>query len=151
GPPPGEQGFTFTPADRDGPPGGYGTWRLTTPGDGPDLIITIDPITTDPCDHRFASRSHDPGVKLRHLSQIRHATCTSPICRRPAARCDHEHNTPYEAGGRTCLCNTGPKCRHDHRLKQHPKWTVDQLPDGTFRWTTPSGRSYDTEPTRYPI
>ncbi len=67
------------------------------------------------------------------------------------AQCDLEHNTPYEAGGRTCLCNTGPKCRHDHRLKQHPKWHVDQLPDGTFRWTTPAGRSYDTEPTRYPI
>jgi hypothetical protein len=45
----------------------------------------------------------------------------------------------------------GPKCRHDHRLKQHLKWKVDQLPDGTFRWTTPAGRSYDTEPTRYPI
>ena len=151
GPPPGEGGFTFTPAGRDGPPGGYGTWRLTTPGDGPDLIITIDPVTTDPCDHRFEASGHDPGVKLRHLAQIRHATCTSPICRRPAAQCDHEHNTPYEAGGRTCLCNTGPKCRHDHRLKQHPRWKVDQLPDGTFRWTTPAGRSYDTEPTRYPI
>ena len=149
--PPGETGFSFTPAGRDSPPGGYGTWRLRTPGDGPDLIITIDPITTDPCDHRLEAKGHDPGVKLRHLSQIRHATCTSPICRRPAAQCDFEHNTPYEAGGRTCLCNTGPKCRHDHRLKQHPKWTVDQLPDGTFRWTTPAGRSYDTEPTRYPI
>jgi hypothetical protein len=53
--------------------------------------------------------------------------------------------------GRTCLCNTGPKCRHDHRLKQHPSWHVDQLPDGTFRWTTPAGRTYITEPTRYPI
>ena len=83
--------------------------------------------------------------------QVRHATCTSPVCRRPASQCDFEHNTPYEAGGRTCLCNGGPKCRHDHRLKQHPKWKVDQLPGGTFRWTTPSGRSYDTEPTRYPI
>src|SRR5690242_10311821 len=149
--PPGETGFTFTPASRDGPPGGYGTWRLHTPGDGPDLIVTIDPITTDPCDHRHEASGHDPGVKLRHLAQVRHATCTSPICRRPAAQCDHEHNTPYEAGGRTCLCNTGPKCRHDHRLKQHPRWKVEQLPDGTFRWTTPAGRSYDTEPTRYPI
>ena len=36
------------------------------------------------------------------------------------------------------------------RLK-HPKWTVDQLPDGTFRWTTPAGRTYTAEPTRYPI
>jgi hypothetical protein len=149
--PPGEHGFTFTPAGRDDPPGGYGTWRLRTPGPGPDLIITIDPITTDPCDHRFEARGHDPGVKLRHLSQIRHATCTSPVCRRPAAQCDVEHNTPYEAGGRTCLCNTGPKCRHDHRLKQHPRWNVDQLPDGIFRWTTPAGRTYTTEPTRYPI
>jgi hypothetical protein len=151
---PGPPGFTVTPASRDGPPagyGGYGTWRLHTPGNGPDMLVTLDPLTTQDCDHRFESRGHDPGVKLKHLSQIRHATCTSPICRQPARRCDFEHNTPYEAGGRTCLCNGGPKCRHDHRLKQHPKWKVDQLPDGTFRWTTPAGRTYPTEPTRYPI
>ena len=79
------------------------------------------------------------------------ATWVGDTCRRPAPACDFEHNTPYASGGRTCLCNGGPKCRHDHRLKQQPGWTVDQLPDGTFRWTTPAGRSYDTEPTRYPI
>ena len=145
------------PATRDGPGFSFaataepGTWRLRTLGPGPDLIITLESLATDPCDHRHQASGHDPGVKLRHLSQVRHATCTSPICRRPAAQCDHEHNTPYEAGGRTCLCNTGPKCRHDHRLKQHPGWKVDQLPDGTFRWTTPAGRTYTTEPTRYPI
>jgi hypothetical protein len=149
--PPRGAGFCFTPASRDGPPGGYGTWRLRVPGGRPDLLVTLDPLTTQDCDHRYEARGHDPGVKLRHLSQVRHATCTSPICRRPAAQCDFEHNTPYEAGGRTCLCNGGPKCRHDHRLKQHPKWKVDQLPDGTFRWTTPAGRTYTTEPTRYPI
>ena len=104
--PPGGTGFSFTPASRDGPPNGYGTWRLRTPGPGPDLIIILDPLTTDPCDHRFESPGHDPGVKLRHLSQVRHATCTSPICRRPASQADFEHNIPYEAGGRTCLCNT---------------------------------------------
>ena len=144
-------GFSFTPASRDGPPGGYGTWRLTTPGGGPDLIVAIDSLDTDPCQHQYQARGHDPGVRLRHLSQVRHATCTSPVCRRPAAQCDFEHNVPYEAGGRTCLCNAGPKCRYDHRLKQQPGWKVEQLPDGTFRWTTPAGRSYDTEPTRYPI
>jgi Domain of unknown function (DUF222) len=149
--PPGGGGFSFIPASRDGPPGGYGTWRLRTPGAGPDLIIILEPLVTDPCDHRQQAKGHDPGVRLKHLIQVRHATCTSPVCRRPAAQCDVEHNTPYEAGGRTCLCNTGPKCRHDHRLKQHPKWTVDQLPDGTFAWTTPAGRTYTSEPTRYPI
>jgi hypothetical protein len=149
--PPGGAGFSFTPASRDGPPGGYGSWRLRVPGGGPDLIVAIDTLDTGGCEHRYQARGHDPGVRLRHLSQIRHDTCTSPVCRRPAAQCDFEHNTPYETGGRTCLCNGGPKCRHDHRLKQQPGWKVDQLPDGTFRWTTPAGRSYDTEPTRYPI
>ena len=108
---PGPPGFTFAPASRDGPPGGYGSWRLQTPGPGPDLIITLDPLITQDCDHRFESSGHDPGVKLKHLIQVRHATCTSPVCRRPAAQCDVEHNTPYEAGGRSCLCNTGLQCK----------------------------------------
>ena len=93
------------PGARDGPGFAFEatadprTWRLRTPG--PGLIVTIDPVTTDPCDHRHQTSRHDPGVKLRHLSQVRHATCTSPVCRRPAAQCDHEHNIPYEAGGRS--------------------------------------------------
>ncbi|MGD0241550.1 MAG: DUF222 domain-containing protein [Streptosporangiaceae bacterium] len=145
-------GFSFTPeGGPDGPGGRHRTWRLRTPGTGPDLIVEVHPLTTEGCDHRFQSQGHNPGVKLRHLAQIRHATCTSPVCRRAARQCDFEHNIPYEAGGRTCLCNAGPKCRHDHRVKQQPGWNVDQNPDGTFTWTTPSGRSYITEPTRYPI
>ena len=145
-------GFSFTATGQHGPPGGYGAWRLYTGVGGPrDLIVALDPVTTQDCDHRFAAGGHDPGVKLRHLSQIRYATCTGPVCRRPSTQSDFEHNTPYEAGGRTCLCNGGPKCRHDHRLKQHPRWKADQLPDGTFRWTAPSGRQYTIEPTRYPI
>jgi hypothetical protein len=142
---------------RDGPGFSFkatadpGTWRLHVPGTNPDLLVTIDPIATQECDHRFQARGHDPGVRLRHLTQVRHATCTGPWCRRPAAQCDFEHNTPYEAGGRTCLCNGDPKCRRDHQLKQDPRWKVDQLRDGTFRWTTPSGRTYTTEPTRYPV
>ena len=145
-------GFSFTASSQHGPSGGYGTWKLHAGASGQrDLLVALDPITTGDCDHRYQAKGHDPGVKLRHLSQIRHATCTGPVCRRPATQCDFEHNIPYEAGGRTCLCNGGPKCRHDHRLKQHPRWQVDQLPDGTFRWTTPSGRQYTIEPTRYPI
>ena len=44
--PPGGAGFSFTPASRDGPPGGYGTWRLRIPGGGPGLIVAIDPLDT---------------------------------------------------------------------------------------------------------
>ena len=144
--------FAVTAGDRDGPPGGYGSWRLATgvPGQR-DWVVAVDPIATGTCDHRFEAAGHDPGRKLRHLAQIRHATCTAPTCRRPAAHADFEHNVPYEAGGRTCLCNGGPKCRHDHRLKQDPRWQVEQITPATFRWTAPSGRTCTTEPTRYPI
>jgi hypothetical protein len=112
--------------------------------------MAIEPIATDPCDHRREAPGHDPGVMLRHLTEVRHATCTGPVCRRPATQGDFEHNVPFEAGGRTCLCNADPKCRHDHRVKQHRRWQVDQLPSGDVRWTTPAGRQYTTEPTRYP-
>src|SRR6266700_5655688 len=68
GPPGGHQardgpGFTFTPAGPDGPAGGYGTWRLRTPGGGPGLVAGLESVTTDPCDHRYQARGHDPGVR----------------------------------------------------------------------------------------
>jgi Domain of unknown function (DUF222) len=150
--PPGRARFSLTPTDQPGPPDGYGTWRFSTgvPGQR-DLLVEIGPLPSGDCDHRHQARGHDPGVMLRHLAQVRHATCTGPGCRRPAVRCDFEHGIPYEAGGRTCLCNGNPKCRHDHRMKQDPRWKVEQLPGGEVRWTTPSGRQYVTEPTRYPI
>ncbi|HLN70675.1 MAG TPA: hypothetical protein VK280_25815 [Streptosporangiaceae bacterium] len=149
---PGRPSFTLIPADQPGPAGGYGTWRFSTGISGQrDLLLQIGPIPTGECDHRHEAQGHDPGVLLRHLAQVRHATCTGPGCRRPAANCDFEHNVPYQAGGRTCMCNGNPKCRFDHRLKQDPRWTAEQLPSGEIRWTTPSGRQYVTEPTRYPI
>ena len=88
--PPDDTGFTFTPASRDGPPGGYGTWRLRTPGPGPDLIITLESLTTDPCDHRHEASGHDPGVRLqapvpgpaRHLHQPRLPPPRRPVRRR---------------------------------------------------------------------
>jgi hypothetical protein len=147
--PPGGSSFTFTSTDQPCPPGGYGTWRFTTGQQ--DFLIEIGPLPTGDCDHRHEARGHDPGVMLRHLAEVRHATCTGPGCRRPAATCDFEHNIPYEAGGRTCLCNGGPKCRHCHRMKQDPRWKAEQLPGGYIEWTAPSGRQHVTEPTRYPI
>jgi Domain of unknown function (DUF222) len=150
--PPSRARFTFTPAGPPGASGGYGTWRFSTgiPGQR-DLLVDIEPIPTGHCDHRHQAKGHDPGVKLRHLTQVRHATCTGPGCRRPSTSCDFEHNIPYEAGGRTCMCNANPECRRDHRMKQDPRWKVEQLPSGEVRWTLPCGRQHVTEPTRYAI
>jgi len=144
--------FTFSADGQHGPPGGYGTWRLGTGSpEQRDLIVGLGPIATGECDHRHEAAGHDPGVMLRHLTQVRQASCTGPACRRPATRCDFEHNIPFESGGRTCECNGGPKCRFDHRLKQHPRWKAEQPSPGIIVWTTPAGRRYTTEPTRYPI
>jgi hypothetical protein len=149
GGPPGGPQFTLARTGQPGPPGGYGTWRFTA-GER-EYVIQIGPLPGGDCDHRWQARGHDPGVMLRHLTEVRHATCTGPGCRRPAQRCDFEHNIPYEAGGRTCLCNGNPACRFDHRMKQHPRWNAEQLPGGYIRWTAPSGRQHVTEPTRYPV
>jgi hypothetical protein len=70
---------------------------------------------------------------------------------RPAAGQRRLHRLFPQFNAYICQYCHSPKCRHDHRLKQQPGWTVEQLADGTFRWTTPAGRSYDTEPTRYPV
>ena len=84
-PPPGGPSFSFTATDQPGPPGGYGTWTLATGTPGQrDLLIALEPIPTGECDHRHEAKGHDPGVLLRHLAQVRHATCTGPGCRRPA-------------------------------------------------------------------
>ena len=152
-------GPLYTPGDDHGPPG-TGTIRLdigalTGAGAGAaaaaaGLVFTLEDLA-GPCDHKHQAKGHDPGIRLRHLTGILNACCTFPPCRRPEARCDYEHSTPYEQGGRTCLCEAGPVCRHNHRDKQAPGWHLEHAGTrGWFRWTTPSGRTYLSRPTQYP-
>ena len=139
------------PGTGSGPPGGDGTWRLRLPGHTLDLTATLEPLAVTECDHRHQTTAHDPGRILRHLVQIRDGDCTYPPCLRDARRCDFEHAMPWEQGGRTCACNTGPRCRHHHHVKQAAGWTLEQNQPGYHTWTTPAGRRYTTGPTTYPI
>jgi hypothetical protein len=143
--------------NRDGPLGGSGH----PPGgnrDGPDGIgeilrrlgVVIEPIARRTCDHRHEEPGYKPSRKLRHLVAARTATCTSPGCGCTWARSDFEHTLPHDKGGRTCECNGGPACRHDHRKKQSRGWSLSQPEPGTMIWTTPAGRRYVTGPTQYP-
>jgi hypothetical protein len=115
------------------------------------LIVRIRPVTTDPCDHRLYTPAHDPGRELRHLTELRYGSCSGPVCRCPARQCDWEHSKPWEEDGITCLCNGNPKCRFEHRLKQHKDWRVTQHPDGRIDWRAPTGRVTTTEPQQFPI
>ena len=156
--PPAEPGFTFTPADADGPPGGYaGSWRFSTGIRGqPAQLIMIDPIAIDTCDHRFAAASTTtPGSKLRHLSQVRHQpSVPDPCAGCPSVRADFlSTNTPYDQGGLSFACvtadqsvgtSTGLQARSplDGRTA-HPR----HVPVDHALYGLP----YLTEPTRYPI
>ncbi len=137
--------------ERDhGPPGGYGRWRLRL-GERREFVVDIGPVPVVHCDHRDESPGYRPPARLRHLVEIRDGECTWPTCRRAARRCDFEHAVPFEQGGRTCACNTGPCCRHHHQAKQAAGWRLDQYQPGDHTWTTPAGRSYTTGPATYPV
>ena len=145
------QGVTaFTREGDNGPPGGYGRWRLR-PAGGRELLVPIEPLAVLDCDHRHESAGYQPSGKLRHLVEVRDGECDWPPCRRAARRCDFEHAVPWDQGGRTCACNAGPRCRHHHHQKQAAGWRVEQHLPGYHTWTTPAGRTYTTEPTQYPV
>ena len=142
--------FTFTPDGRDGPPDGWAPGGATGIPGRPDLIISIGPIISDPCDHRHQARGHDPGVTPRHLTEIRYATCTGPGCRRPSAQSDFENKTPDEAADGPAYA-TGTRMPPRPPARTHPGRTAEHLADETIRWTMPSGRQYTTEPAGTPF
>jgi Domain of unknown function (DUF222) len=131
------------------PPDGYGTWELILPG-GRRLIVPLETVPTESCEHRYESRGYHPSEKLRHLVQVRDGTCTFPSCNRHARDSDFEHAIPFGKGGRTCACNAGARSRACHRVKQTEGWAVQQPHPGWHQWTTPGGRVYTQGPKRYP-
>lgn len=132
-----------------GPPDGFGTWSLTLPG-GRRLVVLLQAVPVEGCDHRYESHGYHPGEKLRHLVQVRDGTCTFPSCNRHARESDFEHAVPFDKGGRTCACNAGARSRACHRVKQTRGWAVRQPRPGWHEWTTPAGRVYTKGPRRYP-
>jgi len=130
---------------RDAGPPGTGPPSLGPPG---ILATPLTPITRGPCDHAHGQAGYHPSRTLVHLVRARNTTCTAPGCTRPAVRCDLDHTTAYDQGGRTCECNLAPLCRHHHRCKQSQGWKLEQPSPGVLIWRTPSGRTYTTTPTR---
>jgi hypothetical protein len=113
--------------------------------------IALRWLAADECTHPGQSTVYRPPPLLRHLIGVRQRACAFPGCRRPASRCDLDHTTPYEHGGRTCECNLAPLCRKHHQAKQAHGWRLEQPRPGVLVWTMPSGRTYTTQPTTYPV
>jgi len=119
------------------------------------LILKLDPEAArkrkEAANHAHAETGYHPSRKLQHLIRARSATCTAPGCTRPAAACDLDHTVPWDQGGLTCECGLAPLCRRHHRAKQAEGWHLDQPEPGLLLWRVPSGRTYATTPTEYPV
>jgi hypothetical protein len=102
------------------------------------------------CAHTLAAGSYRPPARIRDLVAARDITCRFTTCGQPAWRADLDHTVPWHLGGPTCPCNLGGFCRTHHQIKQLPGWHVEQPQPGTFRWTTPAGRTYQVTPGSYP-
>jgi len=104
-------------------------------------------VLTDLTETRYRpSRALDEAVRYRDL------TCRFPGCRRSAlgAHCgtDLDHTVPWPEGP-TAAPNLAVLCRRHHRLKHSPGWKVILNDDCTMTWTTPTGRSYTSDPWQY--
>ncbi|WP_369676701.1 HNH endonuclease signature motif containing protein [Leucobacter sp. 7(1)] len=75
--------------------------------------------------------------------------CRAPACRAPAHRCDIDHTIAATDGGPTTTTNLALLCRAHHSLKHHSDWQLTQLPGGTLKWVSPTGRiTIDRPPSR---
>ena len=90
-----------------------------------------------------------PSQNLLEFVRSRDMTCRFPGCDVPAERCDVDHTIPWPIGP-THPSNLKCECRKHHLLKTfwvgERGWLDEQLPDGTVRWTSPTGRVYTTLP-----
>ncbi len=87
--------------------------------------------------------SRRPTKTISRLVDAVQPVCTFPGCRVPARDCDYDHLLPHALGGPTSTSNGGPKCRHDHVLKDHG-WKHQRINNQDV-WTSPLGHTYTTQ------
>jgi hypothetical protein len=103
-----------------------------------------------PANQLKAEPRYRPSAALADFIRTRDLCCRFPGCDQPAEVCDIDHTIPYGLGGLTHPSNLSLKCRAHHLLKTfwsgQKGWREKQFADGTIVWTSPSGRTYTTEP-----
>jgi hypothetical protein len=115
-----------------------------------DSTIVVRPVLD--LARNDAVDSHDPPDWMADLVRLRDPMCVFPCCHRPSRACDIDHIEPYvdpDHGGppgQTHPDKLAPLCRHHHRAKTHGGWRYRRLPDGTYHWTSPTGRTFDVLP-----
>ena len=107
-------------------------------------------LVTDPIDGSLLEHSrktYRPPAALDDFIRARDGQCRFPGCQHSAQHGDLDHTIPWPTGP-TTPGNLGALCRHHHRLKHHTTWRLTQT-NGRFRWTSPTGRRYLTDPENH--
>lgn len=99
----------------------------------------------------IAVRTYRPSPRLAAAVRLRDGREIFPWSNRRAADSltadglDLDHTTPWPTGP-TALDNLGLLSRTTHRAVTHGGFTVEQVTNGVFRWTTPTGQTVWTTP-----
>ena len=111
--------------------------------------LVCDPLTGHLLDRgRTTYRVPDA---LRAFIEDRDRTCRFPGCHRRAGLTQIDHAIPWDAGGATSRENLGALCTRHHQLKTHAGWVITtSTADGSCRWRSPSGFSYEHSPRPLP-
>jgi len=107
--------------------------------------LLVDPHTGARLD--LGRERYQVSTGLRLWLRLRDGTCRAPGCGRPAQGCDLDHTIDWQYGGATRADNLAHLCRGHHTLKHQTRTRIEQHPDGTITWRTPTGREYSTRPS----
>ena len=106
-------------------------------------------VFTSPDGDVLAVNRYTPTPEMQRRITARDLHCRAPACRAPAHRCDIDHTIAATDGGPTTTTNLALLCRAHHSLKHHSDWQLTQLPGGTLKWVSPTGRiTIDRPPSR---
>ncbi|WP_318241789.1 HNH endonuclease [Arthrobacter pullicola] len=83
---------------------------------------------------------------LKRWLQARDGTCRFPGCAVNVARSEIDHTRPWARGGPTEHSNLEHLCPKHHRFKTLGYWKARRPEPGALDWTSPTGRTYTTEP-----
>lgn len=130
-----------------------GTGALNDAGTGLGAHVTVRRLLTDQATGVLTDvdqKRYRPSAALDRAVRTRDVTCRFPGCRRSAesAGTDLDHTVPWPVGP-TAATNLAVLCRRHHRLKHSGEWNVTLDPNGVMTWTTPTGRTFQTEPWEY--
>jgi hypothetical protein len=128
---------------------GYGPIDPVTAGRLAAGASSFRRLFTDPIDGaelNLGRTSYKPNVAQREWLRRRYGTCVAPACNCSAVKSDADHALDWVFDGYTDEDNLGPLHRGHHTIRHKTKIQVERLPDGRYRWTTPTGFTRDNDP-----